>query len=76
MPDILLRGGRVIDPARDFDAQAEVLLKDGKIASIERGLAAPGAKIIDVKDCWVVPKTLATWLRSSEVSGLSLWTMT
>jgi dihydroorotase len=55
MPDILLRGGRVIDPARDFDAQADVLLKDGKIAAIERGLAAAGAKIIEAKDCWVVP---------------------
>jgi dihydroorotase, multifunctional complex type len=55
MPDILLRGGRVLDPAREFDAQADVLLQDGKIARIERGLSAAGAKIIDVKDCWVVP---------------------
>ena len=30
-------------------------MKDGKIAKIERGLAAAGAKIIEVKDCWVVP---------------------
>jgi dihydroorotase len=55
MPDILLRGGRVLDPAREFDAQADVLLKDGKIAAIERGLAVAGAKIIEAKDCWVVP---------------------
>jgi dihydroorotase len=55
MPDILLRGGRVIDPVRDFDAQADVLVVDGNIARIERGLAAPGAKVIDAKNCWVVP---------------------
>ena len=57
MPDILLRGGRVLDPAREFDAQADVLLQGGKIARIERGLAVPSkdSKIIDVKDCWVVP---------------------
>jgi dihydroorotase len=55
MPDILLRGGRVLDPAREFDAQADVLLQDGRIARIERGLSAAGAKIVDVKDCWVVP---------------------
>jgi dihydroorotase len=55
MPDILLRGGRVLDPAREFDAQADVLLQDGKIARIERGLSAASAKIIDVKDGWVVP---------------------
>ncbi len=40
MPDILLRGGRVLDPAREFDAQADLLIKDGKIAKIERGLSA------------------------------------
>jgi len=55
MPEILLRGGRVLDPVREFDTQADVLVSDGKIARIERGLAAPGAKVIDVKDCWVVP---------------------
>ncbi|HEX7597489.1 MAG TPA: dihydroorotase [Polyangia bacterium] len=57
MPDILLRGGRVIDPSREFDAQADVLLTDGKIARIERGLAAPSkdTQVIEAKDCWVVP---------------------
>jgi dihydroorotase len=57
MPDILLRGGRVLDPVREFDAEADVLLKDGKVAAIERGLPAPGkdSKVIDVKGCWVVP---------------------
>jgi dihydroorotase len=57
MPDILLRGGRVLDPMREFDAQADVLLSDGKIARIERGLAPAGrdTKVVEVKDCWVVP---------------------
>jgi dihydroorotase len=57
MSDILLRGGRVIDPVREFDAQADVLLSDGKIARIERGLAAPNkdTRVIEAKDCWVVP---------------------
>jgi len=44
MPDILLRGGRVLDPARQFDAQADLLIKDGKIAKIERGLSAEQAQ--------------------------------
>jgi dihydroorotase len=55
MSDILLRGGRVIDPAREIDTQADVLLSDGKVAAIDRGLSAPNAKVIEVKDCWVVP---------------------
>jgi dihydroorotase len=56
MADILLRGGRVLDPARNFDASADVLLQDGKVARVEPGIAAPsGAHIVDVKGKWVVP---------------------
>ncbi|HEX7500263.1 MAG TPA: amidohydrolase family protein, partial [Polyangia bacterium] len=58
MADILLRGGRVIDPARNFDASADVLLQNGKVAKVESGIAAPTAKdarTIDVTGKWVVP---------------------
>ena len=56
MADILLQGGRVIDPARDFDANADVLLQGGKVARVGAGIAVPtGAKVIDVKGLWVVP---------------------
>jgi dihydroorotase len=58
MADICLRGGRVIDPARSFDAQADVLLSNGVIALIEPGLAeglSREVRIIDVRDHWVVP---------------------
>ena len=30
---IVLRGGRVLDPSRDVDEKADVLIVDGKIAS-------------------------------------------
>ncbi len=56
MPDILLRGGRVIDPARDFDAKADVLLQGGKVAAVGPGLAAPtGVWVEEVEGYWVVP---------------------
>jgi len=58
MTDICLRGGRVIDPGRSFDAQADVLLSGGKVARIEPGLAGSvgrEVRIIDVKDHWVCP---------------------
>jgi dihydroorotase len=56
MADILLRGGRVIDPARSFDAAADVLLQDGKVARVEAGIQAPpGARIVECKGRWVVP---------------------
>jgi dihydroorotase len=58
MTDICLRGGRVIDPGRSFDAQADVLLSGGKVARIEPGLAGSvgrDVRVIDVTDQWVCP---------------------
>ena len=34
MNSLLLTGGRVIDPANDLDARADVLLCQGKIAAV------------------------------------------
>jgi dihydroorotase len=57
MADILLRGGRVIDPARNLDVTADLLLQDGKVARLESKIAADpkAATIVDVKGMWVVP---------------------
>jgi dihydroorotase len=53
--DILLRGGRVIDTSDPggavVDQTADVLVRDGRIAEIGRGLAVPaGARVIEVAD--------------------------
>jgi dihydroorotase len=52
----LLRQGRVIDPARGFDAVADVLLEDGKIVAVGTGLGSPdGVEIRDVSGKVVAP---------------------
>jgi dihydroorotase len=56
--NLCLRGGRVIDPARGIDAEADVLVQDGVIARIAPGAAAGAgrdAKVVDVRGKWVVP---------------------
>jgi dihydroorotase len=54
--DICLRGGRVIDPARGFDAEADVLLAGGVVAKIAKSIAdGPGIRTLDARGCWVVP---------------------
>src|ERR1700740_2222312 len=58
MTDICLRGGRVIDPARTLDVQADLLVRDGCIAASEPGLAARlprEVRVVQVPDLWVVP---------------------
>ncbi len=53
---LLLQGGRVIDPSRDFDQPADVLIQDGKIAGVGAGLGRPdGAEVRDVRGKVVAP---------------------
>ena len=49
METILIKNGRVVDPANKLDAQADVLIKDGKIAQLGKNLKSNGAKVIDAK---------------------------
>jgi dihydroorotase len=41
MNSLLLTGGRVIDPANQFDAVADVLILNGKISAVGKNLTAP-----------------------------------
>ena len=52
---ILLRGGRVLDPAVDRDETADVLIEGGRVAAVRRGIEAGDAEILDVAGCWVTP---------------------
>jgi len=53
---LLLTGGRVIDPSRDFDQTTDVLVQDGKVAAIGAGLGSPdGADVRDVRGRVVAP---------------------
>src|ERR1043165_1850225 len=56
--DLVLRGGRVFDPgagagSRPVDQVGDVRIAGGRIVEIGRGLV--GARIVDVKDLWIVP---------------------
>jgi dihydroorotase len=58
MSRILLRGGRLIDPAREVDETCDLLVVEGEVEAIERAgrLGIPdGATVIDATGCWVVP---------------------
>jgi dihydroorotase len=52
---ILVRGGRVLDPAADRDETADVLIEGGRVAAVRRGMEAEGAEIVDAAGCWVTP---------------------
>jgi len=52
---LVLKNGRVIDPAHDFDRVSDVLIADGVVAAVEPGAAAPGARVIDCSGKIVTP---------------------
>jgi dihydroorotase len=54
--DLIIAGGRVIDPSHAFDAVADVAIAGGKIAAVRPGLApASAAATIDARGKLVVP---------------------
>ena len=54
--DVLVVGGRVIDPANGVSARRDVALKDGKVAAVGEGLeTAKAGEVIDASGCCVAP---------------------
>jgi imidazolonepropionase-like amidohydrolase len=53
--DVLLRGATVLDGAGGRLDDADVLLRDGKIAAIGNALSADGADVVDASGLWVTP---------------------
>ena len=53
--DLVLRGGRILDPAagKPLDVAGDLRISHGRIVEIGKGLT--GGRIIDVTDLWVVP---------------------
>lgn len=53
---LLLKNGRVLDPAEGFDQVCDLLLTDGRVAGRGGKLKAPaGADVYDASGKWVIP---------------------
>src|SRR5688500_17587917 len=53
--DLVLRGGRVVDPGAMVDRVADVGFRGGKVAALEDRLPADGGRSLDVAGCLVIP---------------------
>jgi dihydroorotase len=86
MTALLLKSGRLIDPAHDVDRVTNLLLVNGKVAPPD--MPSTGATIIDCAGCWVTPglidphvhlrdpgfpekETIATGLRAAAAGGFT-----
>jgi len=55
MSRILIRNGRIIDPANEIDTTGDLLIRDGKIDRIDDRIEADGSEIVDAKGLIVTP---------------------
>ena len=58
--DLLLRGGRVIDPAQGLDGILDVAVRGGRIAAVGKNLPGPAKETIDVRGKLVLPGLIDT----------------
>lgn len=52
---LLLKGGRIIDPAQKIDTIGDILITDGRIAALGQALSEPGAEVLDAAGLVVAP---------------------
>lgn len=73
--DLLIKGGRVIDPARRLDGVMDVAIAGGRIAAVQRAVAASdAAELIDATGKLVVPGLIDihTHARTQEMPSIVL----
>lgn len=52
---LLLKGGRLIDPVSGRDEECDILISDGVIEKLGRGLSAPAAQVINLAGKIIAP---------------------
>lgn len=69
--DLLIRGGRVVDPRNGVDQVADVALRHGRVAAVAPDLPAAGAaRVLKADGAWVVPGLVDLHVHlSSEFNG-------
>jgi dihydroorotase len=52
--NMMLKGGRVIDPANGRDGAFDVLIEDGRIARVGKDLPVDGVEVMEIARGWIV----------------------
>lgn len=70
MLDLLLTGGRVVDPANGVDGRRDVAVRGGEIASVRRpGDRERARRVVDASGKWVLPGLVDSHVHVSEPFG-------
>lgn len=69
MPDLVIRAGRVLDPASGRDHIADVLVRNGRIAAIDDHIEAGDATELNAEGCLVTPGLVDPHVHLREPGG-------
>jgi dihydroorotase len=67
--DLIVKGGRVVDPSRKLDGVRDVGIAHGQIAAIEPSIQADAAETIDARGRLVVPGLIDIHTHAARVKG-------
>jgi dihydroorotase len=67
--DLVISGGRVFDPARDYDRVAHVLVDGGMIVGVEEGDVPSARAVVDAHGLWVTPGLIDMHVHLREPGG-------
>lgn len=66
---LLIRGGRVIDPANGVDGLLDLMVENGKIVGLGKGLEADGARVLDAGRLTAAPGLVDLHVHLREPGG-------
>ena len=52
---LIIKKGRVVDPAQKLNEETDLLIDGGKVVKIGKNLSVPGAETVDAKGLLVFP---------------------
>jgi len=55
LSSLLIKNGHIIDPASNFDATADLLIEDGKVARVQSEIGSSADKVLDAAGLVVAP---------------------
>lgn len=63
--DIVIRGGRLVDPANGIDGLRDIAIRNGRVVEVSEEITAPSSRVLSASGLYVVPGLVDTHVHLS-----------